>query len=92
MQARVAAIELKELPQRHRLVGWLDVLRIYVALAIFQPYRDLEAGDKPISKIVAARIEPRTSFSVGEKRKHYSIAVPNTTTSLIYSKHYYNNA
>ena len=27
------------------LVGWLVVLRIYVALAIFQPHRDLEAGD-----------------------------------------------
>ena len=27
MQARVAAIELKELPQRHRLVGCLDGLR-----------------------------------------------------------------
>ena len=25
--------------------GWLVVLRIYVALAVFQPYRDLEAGD-----------------------------------------------
>ena len=24
------------------LVGWLVVLRIYVALAVFQPYRDLE--------------------------------------------------
>ena len=29
----------------HGRVGWLVVLRIYVALAIFQPYRDLEAGD-----------------------------------------------
>ena len=27
------------------LIGWLVVLRIYVALAVFQPYRDLEAGD-----------------------------------------------
>ena len=26
-------------------VGWLVVLRIYVALEVFQPYRDLEAGD-----------------------------------------------
>ena len=25
--------------------GWLAVLRIYVALAIFHSYRDLEAGD-----------------------------------------------
>ena len=32
-------------PQKH--IGWLLVgcLRIYVALAIFQPYRDLEAGE-----------------------------------------------
>ena len=28
-----------------KLVGWLVVSRIYVALAVFQPYRDLEAGD-----------------------------------------------
>ena len=27
------------------LVGWLVVLKIYVALAVFQAYRDLEAGD-----------------------------------------------
>ena len=27
------------------LVGWLVVLRIYVASAVFLPYRDFEAGD-----------------------------------------------
>ena len=27
------------------LVGWLVVLRIYVALAVFRPYRDFDAGD-----------------------------------------------
>ena len=27
------------------LLSWLVALRIYVALAVFQPYRDLEAGD-----------------------------------------------
>ena len=27
------------------MVCWLVVLGIYVALAVFQPYRDLEAGD-----------------------------------------------
>ena len=41
-------------PKRHNqsrsllhttIVGWLVALRIYVALAVFQPYRDLEAGD-----------------------------------------------
>ena len=31
-------------------IGWLVVLRIYVALAIFQPYRDLEAGDNQSMK------------------------------------------
>ena len=54
MQARVTAFELKELPQRHRLVGWLVgwlvVLRLYVALAIFQLYRYLEAGDNHFMK------------------------------------------
>ena len=35
MQERAAAVELKELPQQHRLVGWLVVLRMNVALAIF---------------------------------------------------------
>ena len=50
MQARVAAIELKELPQRHRLVGWLAVFRSYVALAIFRLYRDFEAGDDQFLK------------------------------------------
>ena len=28
----------------------VDLLRIYVALAIFQPYRDLEAGDNKFLK------------------------------------------
>ena len=58
MQARVAEIELNELPQRHRLVGLSVVLRIYVALAIFQlyciyiyMYRDLEAGDNQFLKL-----------------------------------------
>ena len=50
MQARVAAFELKELPQRHRLVGLLVLLRICVALSIFQLYHDLEAGDNRFLK------------------------------------------
>ena len=29
----------------HILVGWLVVVKIYVASAVFQPYLDLEAGD-----------------------------------------------
>ena len=40
------------------LVG-LVVLRIYVALAVFQPYRDLEAGDNQ-SQVARPGIEPRT--------------------------------
>ena len=54
MQARVALTELKALPQRHRLVGWLTLvdLRIHIALAIFQlyVYRDLEAEDNQFLK------------------------------------------
>ena len=39
---------------------WFGLLRIYVALAVFQPYRDLEAGDNQSLKIQVARrgIEP----------------------------------
>ena len=33
-----------------RRVGWLVALKIYVALAIFQTYRDLEAGDNEYLK------------------------------------------
>ena len=50
MQARVATCELKKIPQRHRLVDWLIVMMIYVALAIFQLYRNLEAGDNQTLK------------------------------------------
>ena len=59
--------------------GWLVVWRINVALAIFQPYCDLEAGDKPISEIVAARpeIEPRTSCSANQELNHYTTAAPH---------------
>ena len=44
----------------HILVGWLIVLRIYIASAVFQPYRDLEAGDNQSLNIQVARpgIEP----------------------------------
>ena len=34
-----------EVRQFSSILIWLVVLRIYVALAVFQPYRDLEAGD-----------------------------------------------
>ena len=38
-------------PTNRLLVGWLVVLRIYVALAVFHPYRDLEAGDNQSLKL-----------------------------------------
>ena len=41
------------------MVSWLDILMIYVALAIFQLYRDLEAGDNQ-SVGVAIAIQPTT--------------------------------
>ena len=37
------------------LVGWLVVLRVYVASAVFQPYRELEAGENQSLKIQVAR-------------------------------------
>ena len=63
------------------LVGWLVVL-MYDALAIFQPYRELEAGDNInlwISEIIAARpgIERRTSCSASQELIHYTIATPD---------------
>ena len=30
------------------VIGWLVLLSIYLASAVFQPYRDLEAGDSEI--------------------------------------------
>ena len=45
---------------KQKEVGWLVVLKINVDLAIFQPYLDLEAGEKQSLKIQVARpgIEP----------------------------------
>ena len=59
-------------------IGWLVVLRIYVALAVFQPYRDLEAGNKQSLKIQVTRpgIEPRISCSVCQKLNHSTTAAP----------------
>ena len=49
----------------------LVVLRINVDLAIFQPYLNLEAGDKQSLKIQVARrgIEPRSSCSASQELK-----------------------
>ena len=60
------------------LVGWLVALRMYVALAVFQPYRDLEAGDNQSLKIQVARpgIEPRTSCSASQELINSTTAAP----------------
>ena len=59
---------------------WFGLLRIYVALAVFQPYRDLEAGDNQSLKIQVARrgIEPRTSCSASQELNHSATAAPHT--------------
>ena len=51
----------KSLSSPNATIGcWLVVLKIYDALALFQPYRDLEAGDNKSLKILVERpgIEP----------------------------------
>ena len=60
------------------LVGWLVVLRIYVVLAVFQSYRDFEAGDNPYQKIQVARpgIEPQSSCSTSQELNHWATAAP----------------
>ena len=63
---------------------WFGLLRIYVALAVFQPYRDLEAGDNQSLKIQVARrgIEPRTSCSASQELNHSATAAPNKLQRL----------
>ena len=60
------------------ILVWFGLLRIYVALAVFQPYRDLEAGDNQSLKIQVARrgIEPRTSCSATQELNHSATAAP----------------
>ena len=59
---------------------WFGFLRIYVDLAIFQPYLDLEAGDNQSLKIQVARpgIEPRSSCSASQEQElnHSATAAP----------------
>ena len=59
-------------------VGWLVALRIYVDLAIFQPYLDLEAGDNHSLKFQMARpgIEPRSSCSASQELNHSTTTAP----------------
>ena len=56
---------------------WLFSM-ICVSLAVFQPYRDLEAGDNQSLKIQVARpgIEPRTSCSASKELNHSATAAP----------------
>ena len=59
------------------IIGWLVVLRIYVASGVFQPYRDLEAGDnKSLNSSVEAGIEPLTSCSASQELNHSATAAP----------------
>ena len=60
--------------------GWLVVLRIYVALAVFQPYHDLEAGDNQSLKIQVERpgIEPWSSLFASQELNHSATAAPSS--------------
>ena len=51
---------------------------IYVDLAVFQPYLDLEAADNQSLKIQVARsgIEPRSSCSASQELNHSATAAP----------------
>ena len=53
---------------------WFGLLRIYVALAVFQPYRDLEAGDNQSLKIqVARRGRSITPSKIDAKWQHSNL-------------------
>ena len=61
-----------------KLVGWLVVLMIYVALAVFRPYRDLEAGDNQYLKFKwrGGESNPRTSCFATQELNHSATVVP----------------
>ena len=61
-------------------VVWLVVLRIYIASAVFQPYRDLKAGDNQSLKIQVARREskPSPSCSASQELNHSATNAPNS--------------
>ena len=73
LQDQITFSEIPPHPFRFFIIllnySWLVVLRIYVASAVFQPYRDLDAGDNQSLKIQVARrgIEPRTSCSASQE-------------------------
>ena len=64
----------------------LFVMRIYVASAVFQPYRDLEAGDNQSPKIQVARpgIGPLSSCSARQELNHSATAAPPLLKEAIY--------
>ena len=51
---------------------------MHVALAVFQPYRDLKSGDNQSLKIQVTRsgTEPRTSSSASQELNHSATAAP----------------
>ena len=65
---------------------WFGFLRIYVDLAIFQPYLDLEAGDNQSLKIRVARpgIEPQSSCSASQELNHSATAAGTLANSVNY--------
>ena len=66
---------------------WLVVLRIYVASAVFQPYRDLEVGNNQSLKIQVARleIEPWSSCSISQELNHSTTAAPPNSSEIYQS-------
>ena len=60
------------------ILVWFGLLRIYVDLAVFQPYLDLEAGDNQSLKIEVAKpgIEPRSSCSASQELNHSATTAP----------------
>ena len=62
---------------------------IYVDLAVFQPYLNLEAGDNQSRKIRVARpgIEPRSSCSASQELNHSATAAPIIHNQKIYFVH-----
>ena len=75
------------------LLVWFGFLRIYVDLAIFQSYLDIEAGDNQSLKIQVARpgIEPRSSCSASQELDHSATAAPRACLYSLGNTHANNN-
>ena len=82
MTLRRALIRFDTLSDFESLLNdfWFGLVffRIYVDLAIFQPYLDLEAGDNQSLKIQVARpgIESRSSCSASQELNHSATTAP----------------